>query len=234
MILRRFMKHVTDQNWFAVGLDVLVVIVGIFLGLQVQAWYDGRNEQIAAEAFVNKLTDDISIAIAVTEEDEALYLKHVDNGKIAMKYLRGEIKFEDHSNEITSGFNGLTLIANASIGVGNIEILFAGDAPLLMADDALNNRISELVTDIKDRIIVIEHMVQQINVLLPTLYQFYTHGGYLGEEFSNQFDVDAMRQSRAYKYGLQTATNMQYSAYLYHKRIRENFQEILEILRNRK
>jgi len=22
MILRRFMKHVTDQNWFAVGLDV--------------------------------------------------------------------------------------------------------------------------------------------------------------------------------------------------------------------
>lgn len=48
MILRRFMKHVTDQNWFAVGLDVIVVIVGIFLGLQVQQWYD-RQAEIAEE-----------------------------------------------------------------------------------------------------------------------------------------------------------------------------------------
>ena len=39
MILRRFMQHVKEQNWFAVGLDVIVVIVGIFLGMQVQKWY---------------------------------------------------------------------------------------------------------------------------------------------------------------------------------------------------
>ena len=26
MIIHRFMKHVTDQNWFAVGLDVIEVI----------------------------------------------------------------------------------------------------------------------------------------------------------------------------------------------------------------
>lgn len=45
MILRRFMKHVTDQNWFAVGLDVIVVIVGIFLGLQVQEWNENRSAQ---------------------------------------------------------------------------------------------------------------------------------------------------------------------------------------------
>ncbi len=33
MILRRFMTHVTEQNWFAVGLDAIVVITGIFLGM---------------------------------------------------------------------------------------------------------------------------------------------------------------------------------------------------------
>lgn len=31
MILRRFMKHVNEQNWLAVGLHV--VVVGIFLGI---------------------------------------------------------------------------------------------------------------------------------------------------------------------------------------------------------
>ena len=39
------MQHVKDQNWFAVGLDVIVVIVGIFLGMQVQQWYEDNNKK---------------------------------------------------------------------------------------------------------------------------------------------------------------------------------------------
>ena len=33
MILRRFTKHITEQNWFAVGLDVIVVILGVYIGI---------------------------------------------------------------------------------------------------------------------------------------------------------------------------------------------------------
>lgn len=33
MILRRFMHHVNEQNWFAVWLDVLVVIFGVYIGI---------------------------------------------------------------------------------------------------------------------------------------------------------------------------------------------------------
>jgi|GEM_PF-4355150 len=38
MILRHLTKHVKDQNWFAVGLDFFIVVVGVFVGLQVQQW----------------------------------------------------------------------------------------------------------------------------------------------------------------------------------------------------
>ena len=72
MILRRFMKHVTDQNWFAVGLDVIVVIVGIFLGLQVQAFYEEQQErQLEIEYLERMLTDaDNSITAQLTSLDE--------------------------------------------------------------------------------------------------------------------------------------------------------------------
>jgi hypothetical protein len=33
MILRRFTQHVKEQNWLAVGLDVLVVIFGVYIGI---------------------------------------------------------------------------------------------------------------------------------------------------------------------------------------------------------
>ena len=40
MILRRFTQHIKEQNGFAVGLDIIVVVVGIFLGMQVTEWND--------------------------------------------------------------------------------------------------------------------------------------------------------------------------------------------------
>ena len=45
MILRSVTKHVRDQNWFAVFLDLLIVVFGVFIGIQVSNW----NEQLAGE-----------------------------------------------------------------------------------------------------------------------------------------------------------------------------------------
>jgi hypothetical protein len=59
MLLRRFTKHVTDQNWFAVGLDVLVVIVGIIVGLQVTEWNEARKEAEEGRYHLTSLLADI-------------------------------------------------------------------------------------------------------------------------------------------------------------------------------
>lgn len=45
MILRSVTKHVKDQNWFAVFLDLLIVVFGVFIGIQVSNW----NEELAGE-----------------------------------------------------------------------------------------------------------------------------------------------------------------------------------------
>lgn len=42
MILRSVMKHVRDQNCFAVWLDFLIVIIGVLIGIQVANWNDAR------------------------------------------------------------------------------------------------------------------------------------------------------------------------------------------------
>lgn len=59
MILRRFMKHVSDQNWFAVGLDVLVVITGIFLGMQVTDWNEERKDRGDSQIFLQRMHGEI-------------------------------------------------------------------------------------------------------------------------------------------------------------------------------
>ena len=49
LILRRLSEAIVKQNWTTVTVEVLVVIVGIFIGLQVDDWNqarkDGNDEQ---------------------------------------------------------------------------------------------------------------------------------------------------------------------------------------------
>ena len=58
MLLRRISKHVKDQNWFAVIIDFLIVVVGVFIGIQVSnqnAWRVERAQ--LAEQLVNFQTE---------------------------------------------------------------------------------------------------------------------------------------------------------------------------------
>ena len=38
MFLRRIAAHLKTQNWTAVGLDLLIVVIGVFIGTQVSNW----------------------------------------------------------------------------------------------------------------------------------------------------------------------------------------------------
>ena len=45
MLLRRVTQHVKTQNWFAVFLDFLIVVVGVFIGIQVSNQNTLRGER---------------------------------------------------------------------------------------------------------------------------------------------------------------------------------------------
>lgn len=44
MIIRRIADAIRAQNWFTVTIEILIVVIGIFLGLQVTEWNNARNE----------------------------------------------------------------------------------------------------------------------------------------------------------------------------------------------
>ena len=59
MLLRRITEHVKAQNWTAVGIDFVIVVVGVFIGLQVSNWNDARSIRISESDFIARLHDDI-------------------------------------------------------------------------------------------------------------------------------------------------------------------------------
>lgn len=70
MILRSVVKHVTQQNWLAVGIDFVIVVVGVFIGIQVANWNEALNESILERVLIESLQRDFE---RIVEDDNERY-----------------------------------------------------------------------------------------------------------------------------------------------------------------
>ncbi|RFB04179.1 hypothetical protein [Parvularcula marina] len=68
MILRSLMKHVRDQNWIAVALDFIIVVVGVFIGIQVSNWNAARADHVREARYLDNLAIEIREEIVALDE----------------------------------------------------------------------------------------------------------------------------------------------------------------------
>lgn len=59
MILRRVMEHVRKQEWTAIGIDLVVVVIGVVIGIQVSNWNAQRLEQRLAQRYLTDISSDV-------------------------------------------------------------------------------------------------------------------------------------------------------------------------------
>ena len=59
MVVRRVREHVATHNWFAVSIDLLIVIIGVFIGMQVSNWNSARIERNEVRAYRAQIVDDL-------------------------------------------------------------------------------------------------------------------------------------------------------------------------------
>ncbi len=61
MLLRRFSSHVRAENWFAVFLDLIVVVVGLFIGLQIDTWWEDQKEARLESSYMLEIREDFEL-----------------------------------------------------------------------------------------------------------------------------------------------------------------------------
>ena len=61
MILRRISARLREQHWTAIGIDLVIVVLGVFLGMQVSNWNAEREARQKTEVFTARLRDDLRV-----------------------------------------------------------------------------------------------------------------------------------------------------------------------------
>ncbi len=73
MILRRITEHVKAQNWTAIALDFVIVVVGILIAFQINAWSARQAEKQSLDVALERLRDEIQFNIAVIDKNSKLH-----------------------------------------------------------------------------------------------------------------------------------------------------------------
>jgi hypothetical protein len=68
MIQRRLGDRLKQQDWVAVAIELSLVIVGVFLGIQVANWNDQRRERALERAYVARIGQDVRSDVAELDE----------------------------------------------------------------------------------------------------------------------------------------------------------------------
>lgn len=90
MVIRRIREHVGAHNWFAVAIDLAIVIIGVFLGTQVNNWNESRLEAAKAGSYRARLLDELDFNARQFRAQVAYYGEVRDHGLAALAMMRGK------------------------------------------------------------------------------------------------------------------------------------------------
>lgn len=136
MLLRRVIKHVKAQNWTAVALDFVIVVVGVFIGIQVSNWNDVQHERKREAQIVANIISDLSEIERIAHRTAQTYDGRAHSGIRLMAFLRSDAErpadqaqFEEDLGAVSSAYPSIPRSPTI------VELLASGNTGLIRDDE---------------------------------------------------------------------------------------------------
>jgi hypothetical protein len=179
MLLRRFTKHVKDQNWFAVWLDVCVVVVGIFLGLQMSEWNQGRQDVKWEREFLQDLRGELERDLE--HLNSVIEFQSSKGERLRVAKMQLEIGGEPATNEFAKQYDAAVLGNNTFFPANGVY------------QSALTSGRIELIRD------------KKLRYRIMNLYgHYYVRFMYNGEIYDHRVETVALEQRSYFDPDLRT------------------------------
>ncbi|MEM9840892.1 MAG: hypothetical protein AAF830_17305 [Pseudomonadota bacterium] len=104
MILRRLTEHVRTQNWFAVALDFVIVVIGVYMGIQLGNWNEERGRRAQEQSYLILVHEELVQNGDRSERLLAYYETVTAAAERGLAYLEGEEDCESGCEELLIDF----------------------------------------------------------------------------------------------------------------------------------
>ena len=87
-MLKRIAGSIRQQDWFAVGIEILVVMIGLLLAFQLDRWRDSIAERQREQTYVDRLSADVAADVPAIEYAVELQTMRLDFIELLMSVAR--------------------------------------------------------------------------------------------------------------------------------------------------
>lgn len=199
MLLRSLTKHIKDQNWFAVGLDFVIVVSGILIAFQITNWSESRKNKELEEKYLSRLHEEI-VNISVQARTENFDISIFENLSEVVQYFS---KYNSPSKTLLEPIGKhCRAVSSSHIYAGNISLpptiseMISTAQILLIKDEALRMQIVKFAQAIDEA----EQLRQDVQIGRLVLSRKYPEFIALSATDRNQqtCDFSAMAESQSF------------------------------------
>ena len=87
MIMRRLAQSLREQNWTAITIEFVLLVLGVFLGIQVANWNEDRLEAHRAHGFLERLAGDLERERASIDKRLEYIGQSIAYGEVALTWI---------------------------------------------------------------------------------------------------------------------------------------------------
>ena len=150
MILRSVMRHVRDQNWFAVGIDFLIVVVGVFIGIQVANWNEDNIQRDDESAYLRLLEADVQSSRELAQSTLDMLLRQ-DDARQRLYLFSADDDSAAELQEIPGLLNlSIWAMPTMEFSQTTFETLKSTGQLDVLGDESLIRELTDLQSDILD------------------------------------------------------------------------------------
>lgn len=181
MIFRRIKAHVAKEDWFAVFIDFIIVVFGVFMGLQVQQWANDRSSHAEKISYLQAIHKDLDVLIPRVEGQIGELVKQTEAQKKLVELsvsLDKLPKQEELDYLMYKGLYNINILDPMSVSY--VEMKEAGKLSLLN-DPELSHAFQRLEGALADLERMNEEMIQiTYDYADPFLVENYDVHGIVG------------------------------------------------------
>jgi len=143
MIIRRIADALRTQNWFTVIIEILIVVLGVFIGIQVANWNDERRARGEEQQYLARLQSDISSSIGANRGIIGFMSSQVENNSFVMASLKGCNLPEGQKDRFATALVNIGKIIPTQLSRSTIDELVSSGKFRYLSSEVLRKVITE-------------------------------------------------------------------------------------------